>query len=303
MNTAEATIETELNPALSGDEQTIIPYQGVPSFADWREARVDVERWNQALASLNELGDVVPDLLRRMRVIIKTAANSITGQKRSRKSRLTEAAQSAMWLAAINEKGIEAQPALESQLLACDDVIEAAVKNRQLSPDWIRQLHARICRTQKTYKIATASGVKAETLRLGEYKHLLNHVAPHLNRRPSYAPVELTQSEMQKLCEELNSSLFLAAHPVLQASYALYSLLIIHPFADGNGRVARSLALLFTYRSNSIQMLALAPDRDAYVSSLVPAAMRDFQPLVDFVQERAIEAMSLMKERICVAMS
>lgn len=302
MNTAGAIPEAESIPVVTCQEQACIVYQGIPSFADWRKARVDVERWNQALAGLNELGEVASDLLRRMRFIIKAAANSIKGRNDGKRSHLSAAVRSAMWLAATNEKGAEAQPAIESQLLACNYVIDAAIKNRRISQAWIRGLHARICHRQKTYTIATADGVREEPLRLAEYKHLPNHVPPSIERGPIYAPVALTQAEMKQLCAELNSDAFLNAHPVLQASYVLYSLLIIHPFADGNGRVARSLALLFIYRANAIPMLALAEKRSVYVSSLISAARGDFQPLVDFVQARAINAIKLMEGRIRAAM-
>ena len=272
-------------------------YKGIPAFVDWQKASVDVEGWNQAMAGLNELGEVSVDLLRRMRIIIKRAANSIKGRDNSR-APLDDAVQSAMWLAAMNEKGEDAQPAIQSQLLAYDHVINAAVKNSEVSQDWIRELHARICRTQKTYEVATANGVKEETLRLGEYKRVPNHVPSSIERGPIYAPVCLAQAEMNRLCEELNGNTFRAAHPVHQASYALYSFLLIHPFADGNGRVARSLALLFTYRSNSIPMLALTQKRSVYVSSLIGASRGDVQPLIDFVGERAIDAIRLMEGRI-----
>ncbi|HEX8845905.1 MAG TPA: Fic family protein [Pyrinomonadaceae bacterium] len=282
-------------------EQPLNCYQGIPSFVEWRKAGVDVARWNQAMASLNSHGELASDLLRRMRIIIREAARSIAGRNNGRKSQLTLQVQSAMWLAALGEKGEDAQPAIESQLLACDYIIVAALKKRLITEELIRELHVRTCRRQETYKIATAHGLREEAFRSGEYKRFPNHVAPHLERRPAYAPVALTQSEMKKFCEELNTDLFLAAHPVLQASYALYSLLIIHPFADGNGRVARALALLFTYRSNAIPMLALSQEREAYVASLVSAAMGEFQPLVDFVERRAINAISSIESGIRTA--
>lgn len=288
--------------AINGPVNT--DYQEIPSFADWQKAELDVEGWDQAMARLSDLGEVSTDLLRRMRIIIKEAANSVGSPGRQRKSPLTETLQSAMWMAAVNEKGAEARPAIEAHLLACDYVLDAAaVKDFRISTDWIRGLHARICRTQKVYQVVTADGVRQEALRLGEYKRFPNHVPLSVKRGPCYAPVELTQAEMDKLCEELNSNAFRIAHPVLQASYALYSLLLIHPFADGNGRVARLLAMLFLYRSNSIPMLALAQKRGPYVTSLISAARGDFQPLVDFVQGRAIDAIESMEGRMRLAMS
>src|SRR5947209_9637537 len=108
-------------------------YKGIPSFVDWQKASVDLEGWNQAMAGLNELGEVSADLLRRMRIIIKRAANSIKGQDGKSRSHKVSAVQSAMWLAANNEKGEDAQPAIESQLLAYDHVIDAALKNSEVS--------------------------------------------------------------------------------------------------------------------------------------------------------------------------
>src|SRR5438128_959810 len=219
--------EAKLIYANNGQENCC--YRGIPSFADWQKSSVDVEGGNQAMAGLRELGEVSTDLLRRMRIIIKRAANSIKAQDTKSRSSKVSAIQSAMWLAANNEKGEDAQPAIESQLLAYDHVINAAVKNSEVSQDWIRELHARICRTQKTYEVATANGVKEKTLRLGEYKRVPNHVPSSIERGPIYAPVYLAQAEMNRLCEELNGNVFLAGHPVHQASYALYSFLLIHP--------------------------------------------------------------------------
>src|SRR5438876_1237932 len=70
-----------------------------------------------------------------------------------------------------------------------------------------------------------------------------------------YAPVDQTRDEMARLVRELNSGEFAGAHPIIQAAYAHHAFVSIHPFSDGNGRVARALASVYLYRSARIPLL------------------------------------------------
>jgi hypothetical protein len=101
---------------------------------------------------------------------------------------------------------------------------------------------------------------------------------------------------MHRLVETMRSDSFLAAHPVLQASYAHYGLVAIHPFADGNGRVARALASIFTYRAHGAPVLVLAENRDQYFSTLEIADTGQWQRFVDFVYERSVDAIRLVHD-------
>jgi Fic family protein len=56
---------------------------------------------------------------------------------------------------------------------------------------------------------------------------------------------------MERFVREISSPEFAAAHPIIQAAFAHYVLVAIHPFADGNGRVARALGVLFGWQSCS----------------------------------------------------
>lgn len=70
-----------------------------------------------------------------------------------------------------------------------------------------------------------------------------------------YAPVAEAQPEMARLIREIRSGSFTEAHPVMQAAFAHYAFVCIHPFPDGNGRVARALASVFLYRSPGVPLL------------------------------------------------
>jgi fido (protein-threonine AMPylation protein) len=89
----------------------------------------------------------------------------------------------------------------------------------------------------------------------------------------AYAPVDQVAPEMQRLMETLKSPEFGRAHPVIQASWAHYAFVAIHPFADGNGRVARALASAYLYRPNSVPFLMSADQRTPYFDALSAAQL------------------------------
>ena len=123
--------------------------------------------------------------------------------------------------------------------------MDLATKAEPISEAAIRALHSQVVEGQKTYRVLTSVGWQDQPLPKGQYKVLPNHVRRRDGEMHSYAPVDITPEEMHRLVVELRSKEFLAAKLVLQASYAHYALVSIHPFAYGNGRVARALASVF----------------------------------------------------------
>jgi hypothetical protein len=107
---------------------------------------------------------------------------------------------------------------------------------------------------------------------------------------------------MHRLVEILTSPEFEAAHPVLQASYAHYALVNIHPFADGNGRVARALASLYFYRAVSTPLVIFANQRLSYFDALYSADNGRLEPLMDLFRDRGIDTMQLLTEDLRAAM-
>jgi hypothetical protein len=147
----------------------------------------------------------------------------------------------------------------------------------------------------------TAIGPQEQPLPKGEYKILPNHVRTRKGTDHSYAPVDVTPPEMARLVSELRCDSFLAAHPVVQAAYAHYCLVVVHPFADGNGRVARALASAFTYRAISMPVVILSEQKEAYLTALERADEGDYQDFVDFMFARCLDTMGLVEESLLSA--
>ncbi len=283
-------------------------YKPFPSFADWRKIiNIDTRRWGRYKTQLEKNKHVSPALLRRAEEIVELAAAIDTGAieglyEVDRGFTFTVATQAAIWQTIVEkEKGVKVRSLIESQLKAYEYVLDLATQQVPIAEAWIRSLHAVICEGQDTYTAYTEIGLQELPLPKGEYKHLPNHVLRKDEKIHSYAPVDSTPIEMHRLCVELRSEDFLSSHPVLQASYAHYAFVVIHPFADGNGRVARALASVFTYRANSTPLLILVENRSQYLVSLEASDRGEYQPFVDFVLERASDSIMLFNESLRTA--
>jgi Fic family protein len=277
-------------------------YKPFPSFADWSRAAVDAGRWERHITSLKEW-NFDENLLRRARAVVTRAAAIDTGAleqlyKVDQGFTFTVATQAAMWEAVLNKKGAEVRAMIETQMEAYELVLDFSTGRQPIAEAWIRNLHQEICRSQKSYTTLTEVGWQDSELPLGQYKQLPNHVLGRDGKLHSYAPVDMTPTEMHRFTEELRSDEFEESHPVLQASYAHYAFVCIHPFADGNGRVARALASVYTYRAESIPLLILVENRNEYISTLAIADEGNYQPFVDFVLERALDAIRMTEESL-----
>lgn len=281
-------------------------YRSFPAFAEWAQNQVDLIRWNRYSAVLQERGKISADHLAQAREVVKRAAAVDTGAieglyEADRGFTFTVATQAAIWEATVDARGPKVRALIESQLRAYDYVLDIATQNTPISEVWIRTLHQELCAPQQTYTVVTEVGLQTQALPLGEYKHLPNHVRVPHGGMHAYAPVDLVTDEMHRLCGILRSDEFLSAHPVLQASYAHYAFVVIHPFADGNGRVARALASVYTYRSHSIPLLILVENRKEYLDSLSAADRGNHQAFIDFVMERALDSITLVDESLRAA--
>ncbi len=281
-------------------------YRPIGPFQDWAELTVDTARWDAGEMLVKERGDPSPALLARARDIVKRAAAVETGAieglyDTDRGFTFTVAMQSALWEAAASARADQRARLIHAQLAAYDMVLDFATQVMPVAEAWIRDLHRRICEAQVTYRVHTAAGPQEQSLPLGDYKAHPNHVVQQDGTIHSYAPVLDTPTEMQRLCQELRSEAFSNAHPVLQAAYAHYGLVAIHPFADGNGRVARALASVFLYRAAWIPLFVLVAHRSEYFGALAAADSGDHQALVNFVLDRSEDAFRLVSESMRTA--
>src|SRR5258708_4009997 len=221
-------------------------YQPFPSFEAWSSATtLDVDQWKRSVEPLQSLRRLPREVFAKARSIATRASAVDTGAieglyETDRGFTFSVATEGAAWEAAAAGKGPLFRGLFEGQLKAYEYVLDFATRNRPFAEALIRTLHEEICAGQETYQVYTEVGVQTRPLPKGQYKTNPNHVLLADGSIHAYCPVDLTPSEMHRLVSELQSEAFNRASPVQQAAYAHYAFVAIHPFPDGNGRVARA---------------------------------------------------------------
>lgn len=170
---------------------------------------------------------------------------------------------------------------IRDQYSALDYVAEAARGGTRLTLPFIRELHALITRHQSTYDSRDQFGrIIKVSLPHGAWKQQANSVTRGDGTRMDFVPPEHVQSEMELLLagyEEATS-----AHPIVRTAWLHHRFIRIHPFADGNGRVARALTLLVLLQAHYAPLVVDRRQRTDYIAALDSADDGDLRPLVRF---------------------
>lgn len=183
--------------------------------------------------------------------------------------------------AAVREGGIseDTLATINAQLDALDLMVDAVRDGRPLTLSLIRELHAAITRTQRTYEARDQFGrVFPRPMVHGEWKQDRNDVLRADGSLLEFVPPEHTQSEMESLLAGYEDAA--GAHPVVRAAWLHHRFVRIHPFQDGNGRVARALTLLVLLRSHYAPLVVNRNQRNSYIDALDTANDGDLRPLV-----------------------
>ena len=282
-------------------------YVPFPSFLDWSASTlIDQELWERQLTIVSRLKSLDESVLKRARGVATRAAAIDTGAIEGlydvdRGFTYTVAVESGAWEAAIFAKGNEVRVMFEAQLRAYEYILDWATSTEPITEALVRTLHQEICKEQETYAVQTAVGPQNHLLPKGEYKTSPNHVMQTNGSSHSYCPVEQTAAEMARYVNELRSDEFLKATAPQQAAYAHYAFVAIHPFSDGNGRVARALASVFTYRELCAPLLVLLDNRAEYFDALAQADIGNYQAIVSFIFARACDSIELIDESVRTA--
>lgn len=178
---------------------------------------------------------------------------------------------------------------IRSQYDALTFLSDLVSDGRDLSAWTIRQLHMIITRHQHTYEARDSLGRVIQTpLHHGEWKKQRNHV-----RRPDgslleYCPPEQVEQQMEQLVALYEESD--GEHPLVRSAWLHHRFIQIHPFEDGNGRVARALTLLVLLRARLAPLVVDRRQREVYIRALDAANDGDLSELIRFFIQLEISA-------------
>lgn len=178
---------------------------------------------------------------------------------------------------------------------------EAAMKEMPLSQHFIRMLHKTLLREDYTvYRNLPDGQQTSYVIHAGQYKTRPNSVITRYGDRFDYASPEETPSLMTDLVDWYNEEEKLGKlSPVELAALFHYRYIRIHPFEDGNGRIARLMVNFILSRHDYPMIVVRSRKKQAYLEALhqsdmevgpVPsegahAELKDIKPFMKYFTE------------------
>lgn len=192
---------------------------------------------------------------------------------------------------------------IQDQHQAVQGLYQFVSGQRPLGTSYLRELHQVLTAHQPTYTARdTLGNVVERELPRGMWKLVPNNVEHPDGTGFQFCPPEHVAQEMDNLIEMHHRHVEANIPPDVEAAWLHHRFVLIHPFTDGNGRVARCLATLILLRANWLPLVVTRHDRSAYIAALRAADANDLRPLVDLIgelQRKAIrEALSLTEDVI-----
>lgn len=180
---------------------------------------------------------------------------------------------------------------------AAIDLIQDCVANsRSVSIGLINQLHAVLTQHQGTFDAVDQFGnLVSLPLKHGAFKEFPNNPTREDGSIHEYCPVVHVDSEMENLVNWYNQ--YEVVNPILVAAWLHHRFTQIHPYQDGNGRVARALANLVLIKHDLFPVVITRDQRPQYIEALEDADIGNLKPLARLFAETEkktiLEALSL----------
>ncbi|MFT3991724.1 MAG: Fic family protein [Luteolibacter sp.] len=160
----------------------------------------------------------------------------------------------------------------------------AADRGRIIGPGDIRDLNRIILKESYWKPTQTSDGQPSRSQVIpGEYKTLPNSVLTSTGEIFEYAPPIEVPARIQALVDWLANVLSDEKRSSLHIAAKLHhDFVLIHPFDDGNGRVARLLVNYLLLREGYPPIVIPTEEKSAYLTALRLADAGDLSPLADF---------------------
>lgn len=177
---------------------------------------------------------------------------------------------------------------LRDQKEALDGVFDFVSSKRALSVSYIKELHAALLRSQDFTEGVDAQGHLVEMpLIKGDWKVQANYPVRD-GVTFAYCAPEHVASEMDRLVAIHAEHIKRKVASEVQAAWLHHRFTQIHPFQDGNGRVARAIASLVLVKDGLFPLVVTRDDKPDYLDALEAADQGDLKPLIDLIAKLQI---------------
>ena len=129
--------------------------------------------------------------------------------------------------------------------------------------------------------------------RPGQYKIKPNHVLQPDGTIHHYVEPEQVFGEMEQLCQWIKDNSD-SLHPVFTGAVFHYNFVRIHPFDDGNGRVARLMMNLILIQNGYPPAIIRNHHRRLYLDALAEGDQGNLEPFVNLVAKSLLETQEMV---------
>jgi Fic family protein len=187
---------------------------------------------------------------------------------------------------ASNRDGVAVARIIQDHYDALEDMFDFVGGRRELSTGYINTLHAALLRNQNMHEVVDQFGRLFDApLEKGKYKTLPNNPLRSDGSVHEYCPPDHVASEMDNLVQMYARHQTIDIPPEVEGAWLHHRFTQIHPFADGNGRVARALASLVFIKAGWFPLIVKRDDWSRYIDALEKADGGDLRTLVGMFVE------------------
>ena len=179
---------------------------------------------------------------------------------------------------------------------AIDALVDLTRGDTPLTESFVRQLHALILRERYQVDAITAEGAPTRRwIEVGQYKTGQNHVQTVTGEIFRFAEPMDVPEKMHKLLQTINElQAPSSSEVVLVAAKAHYDFVLIHPFDDGNGRMARLLMNLILIKYGFPPAIIKTEDKANYFSALRQADGGQLDVFVEYIAGCVYASLEIM---------
>ncbi|MEM9423843.1 MAG: Fic family protein [Spirochaetota bacterium] len=161
---------------------------------------------------------------------------------------------------------------VQDQRDVLEDLFALVKRTEPLTLAHIRDLHQKLCAHQDYIWVSDPQGKRARApLLKGQWKEAANNPQRDDGSLFHYCPPEQVQTEMDYLLQSISLPAKDSPQAILLAAYLHHRFTLVHPFQDGNGRMARVLASLVLIQRQLYPMLVDRDQRHVYLAALESA--------------------------------
>lgn len=180
---------------------------------------------------------------------------------------------------------------------AIDFLYDMVNESREITESLIKETHALLLKGIDCVELRTGSHILRKLITPGAYKLTNNHVLTGSGEIHYYADSLQVPGEMESLIKWYNESKT-EAHAVDLSAKFHHKLTYIHPFDDGNGRVARLFMNLILIKNQFPPAVIKAADRFEYYAALENADRGDIAPFAGLVEKQVEASLNVMLNEI-----